>query len=326
MEQKLSRREALEGLVVLGLSGLGLVSLGKTIIGSGRSKQLIISPNSSDVHYGKSPINSSQIIYSPNTILINGDMAMSPPHTQEQSVEALSQVFSLPQECTQEQSVQNIFENIVRVNLLNEVQIDGSQRRVEGTGQRITTDGWVLTAYHVIKEFLPRLKDIASTAPSRDFYEWSQKVAENFYVEGSDKIKYAIDPSVVAFNTSFDIALIKTYSNERAHPITFLTKTKPPVKGEKTEIYVYEGNNFVRSFGQADLEDQIVESEAGRFYDCFRTTSKSSPGYSGSPVINPDTGEYIGMDLAGDNYTKYATCAKARNLVSLVRETVQKLK
>jgi S1-C subfamily serine protease len=318
-QEKLSRRDIITGLAFYGLVGAGVTKL---ILGR-RTRQLVVSPN---IQYGASPINSSRPVYSPNTILINRNIAVSPPYTQQQSIEALSQVFDSSCACTPEQSVKNIFDNLVHVYLLKEAQPDGSQQRIEGTGQRITTDGWVLTSYHAIKEFLPRLKAVASTAPARDFYEWSQKVAGEFYVEGHDCVKYALDPSVIAFNTSFDIALIKTYSNEIAKPISFLTRTRPPSKGERTEIYVYEKDNFVRSFGEVDLENQVIENSGGIFYDCFSTTSKSSPGYSGGSVINPDTGEYIGMAIAGGDYIEFTTCAKARNLVSLVQETAQRLR
>lgn len=165
------------------------------------------------------------------------------------------------------------------------VMVDTVMRGGEGAGSGIvlTSDGIVLTNYHVVD---------GSTS---------------IRVKASNGETYTA--KVLGFDQSHDIAVIKL---EGASGLkTASLDTGAAVLGEKVTAVGQGGGRgtlYKTSGAVTDTDEQITASDGGsgasaeRLTGLVETNAQIVPGYSGGPLLNSD-GQVIGMDTAASSST-----------------------
>lgn len=156
-------------------------------------------------------------------------------------------------------SEQVIQEEDVEAYMAAVVTIQGQGNR--GTGFAITSDGYLLTNHHVIKNRQP----LAVTFPNGDIYQ----------------------AEVVDAVEEVDVALLKVEGEQ----LPFLSLREHSAVAEE-EIFVI-GNPLTQT--QIVNRGEIIENQSA--YQTMRISNSIFPGHSGSPVLSAD-GEVVGVVYA----------------------------
>ncbi len=244
---------------------------------------------------------------------------------------------------TGRESEKNIADNLVTVagfDGINERLADGSvnmKSAHSGTGLLITTDGFVLTAYHNIQPFEDDWRRINKENPATEsnIHSWMKDVTLRYAVIDQKRNIYPIDITGWATNPGLDIALIKALIFKKPKPIEFKVVTSDLKVGDEIKLLGLRDQKEYNQYGKvifASSDAQINHEETGEVtsttHDTFLTDAYSVPGFSGG-VFTTLHGEFAGLSLYGkgngNGQIRNAGGAKARNIVNLLKQAAYDL-
>ena len=180
-------------------------------------------------------------------------------------------------------------ENLVQLHLNNYM----------GTGLMITSDGWIITAAHTIRN---ELEEIHKLTESRKLAFASlrgnelSKLADKYFIqlkENDNKKhkKYVLDIQYYAIDPSHDLVLLKADVNDNGAPsvITLDIYNQKIHRGDFVKAFGFSNYEFMRSIGrvrQSKINIQINPDVS--VYDLFNFDVYIEPGASGGPVLIND--------------------------------------
>ena len=245
---------------------------------------------------------------------------------------------------TKQESEKNIKDNLVVVagfDGVEEMLADGSinmKGKGAGTGLRLTTDGFILTAYHNIQAYEDDWRRINKENPitNTNAYSWMEDMKMRYAVVDRQKKTYPIDTTFWATDAALDIALIKAVILEKPEPIDFRITTENLEVDNKVKLlalknqeqYVQHGK-VISTSGNTQINDAKTEKPVSIIHDTFLTDAYGTPGFSGGPFVN-SRGEFMGMILyilskSDDEQVGYAGGAKAENIVNFIKKSTYEL-
>lgn len=238
---------------------------------------------------------------------------------------------------TEQESERNIADNLVVFGAyegIDEELPDGNvnmKLKAAGTGLLITTDGFVITAYHNIAPFVDDWQRINEEAPPtrENIHSWMENMRMRYSIVEQNKKNYPIDPSFLTAIPSLDIALIKAVTFKKPEPINFRVITDDLKVGDQIKLLGLRDQRAYNQYGKvvsANLDASKNHSETGEVelmtYDTFLTDTYGVPGFSGG-VFTTLRGELAGLALYiqtnGNENIGHAGGAKAQNIVNLVK-------
>ena len=267
------------------------------------------------------------------------------PQAELESRLALNRVMggNRNRDLTEQESEKNIVDNLVVVvgfDGINERLADGSVKmegKGVGTGLRLTTDGFILTAYHNIQAYEDDWRRINAENPATEaiIHSWMEYMKMRYAVVDQRRNVYPIDTNFWATNPALDIALIKAVILEKPEPIDFRLVTGDLEVGDEIKLLGLRDRIPYNQYGKvvsASRDAPINHAETGELvsttYDTFLTDACGIPGFSGGVFTNL-RGEFAGLALYiqrnGNEQIGHASGAKAKNIVNLVKESAYEL-
>ena len=258
-----------------------------------------------------------------------------------ESILALSEALE-GKDITEQESENNIADNLVSVVGFDgepSCHADGSIRvKAKGacTGLLITTDGFVLTAYHAISLYIDDWKRIRKEHPPTEanVNSWLEDVKMRYVIVDQNRGVYPIDVTFYARDPFRDIALIKAVNFRKPKPVPFLTATRDLEVDDTIKLLGLKDQRPHNQYGQVinastDQEAKYIETGKKVFtYDTFLTDAYAVPGFSGGPFLT-SRGEFAGValysQLIGIGEIGHAGGGKVRNIVNLVKIAVDEL-
>lgn len=225
-----------------------------------------------------------------------------------------------------------------------------------GTGLQLTSDGWILTAHHVIEDMEPSwIKNLTVRRQKGDAKDWLDSMNKGFYCamsrQGKNSPDFHIDPSVWATNERLDIALIKTipsnyctfspYQQEPEglivpgmqgppRPTRFKFLNRDLIRDEVIQIAGLRDKRLFMQYGRVESTSHDAHYASGRrSLDTVETTAQVRGGFSGGITTTKDwelVGTTIyreGTPIIGEG--GYAKVKYARQLVDKTVEAVRAL-
>ncbi len=153
--------------------------------------------------------------------------------------------------------------------------------KTRGCGLRLTTDGYILTAAHVVRDMVGHF-----------MARWAGDEVDPRYftIIDQQKIAYLIDPTFSGFDAKFDLALIKTYNPYRGRPIPFNININEPIPGEPVSLVALDHQQLRPYKREGKIEDTrcwcIDKFHNKLWSDVFSTTSPSIRGHSGGIILD----------------------------------------
>lgn len=229
---------------------------------------------------------------------------------------------------TNQESEENIKRNLVGIFSVDDTAPKSSSGsdRIYGSGLRVTTNGFILTAYHNIQRI--NWYGLRNGIPEtqENFDSWSSRMRECYYALDQEGERCPIDPSFLATAPHWDIALIKIIKNKRPEPVKFRVVNEPLQVGEKVRLLGLLDNAIYNQLGEVThtccdvkLDNQTRETAQ----DTFLTNAQAAPGVSGG-VFTDLQGRYAGLAtyMAQDNLSGGA---KVKNIVQLIDRAAERL-
>ncbi|MBI5392745.1 trypsin-like peptidase domain-containing protein [Candidatus Woesearchaeota archaeon] len=250
----------------------------------------------------------------------------------QNTVENLGFIFSPGQTPRKESAANLVLENLVEVNFNNS----------SGTGLLLTTDGWILTAAHCIRNELDIVKKYVESRnlsflsnPEQEL----KKVGQNYFIRKRLEKKrtvYPLDIRYYAIDVEHDIALIKAVTRNGVQRVNSFDMYYEPIRtGDFVSIYGFSKDSPLMSRGrvmQASVSLVRIDSQ-NYFKDLFATNIYVEPGASGGPAIIDDrlagviSTAKFNVDRAGKlveiGHGKIAKIVYARDLVQEFLEYLQ---
>lgn len=311
----MKRRDFLKGLKVAGMG----IFLGTTF-------SHLVERCSSTMESSNSGKNISPEVYFRSSPLYED------AHKRQRSIQALENAINQPNNLSQGSSRKNLETNLVNFLI---GKFEGQSQKISslGNGLRITYDGFVLTAYHVIKEMI-------------DGFKSEKNGALLPYVEVIDQTGRTslVDPSFAAIYQKYDLALVKLKSIGPSEAIPFNIKEgnyfiKEPIE---SKAWFLKGEGFAGTKGQAiDQKDLIIPQrgvlkEVTPSQPLLITTAGSFPGMSGgiyldaensfAGIINASSGKSIYKSPSGKHYSRFSYGATINDIKRFVLYTANQLK
>jgi hypothetical protein len=233
---------------------------------------------------------------------------------------------------TEQESERNISRNIVGVYAIDEFTSSEEAFNFNGqggSGLMITTNGWVITAYHCIAHADAEWKRIVKEEPvtNENVSSWIHKMRDRYCVIDQKGERYAIDISFWMADLNRDIALIKAVTGKRPDPIRFKVVDKPLSVGAEVKLFGLRDHIPYNQYGRVickNCDAQIKNGELeSKVYDTFLTDAYAVPGFSGG-VFTDLHGRFAGLELyskkAGPGEIGCAGGAKAKNISYMVNK------
>jgi len=135
----------------------------------------------------------------------------------------------------------NLNNNLVTIggmeNLISPEGVTDIYRKVKSSGLLLTTDGFVLTTYHNIREYLEEWDRITKEGMPNNLREWSLDMRKKYSISDQYGHVYPIDPTVKVIDPSHDIAIIKAFTGlKKPMPIYFNVMTQDLEIGDEIEL------------------------------------------------------------------------------------------
>ena len=197
--------------------------------------------------------------------------------------------------------------NIVAIHGLN-----GDGTSSLGSGLFLTTDGFVLTAYHVIKDYFPIWERINTDTRLTD-------LEKLIFVIDKDGNRFPLDTTFASYNEFSDLAVIKSIKPGRPRPKHYKLSESLRV-GEKLFFVAPEAVDYQRGIELRQNYREILGFRNDQIY--LRGPGKF--GQSGSPYLNQD-GELAGIHCGRVGiFNSYA--ADPNNIIRIIQSTVENLR
>lgn len=197
--------------------------------------------------------------------------------------------------------------------------------KVKATGFLVTNQGFILTAYHMVRHYEQEWQRICqdNPPPEDDWDSWLEEYGKSYFIIDKDGNEYALDLTTWYHDERYDVALVKAVMPaKRFQP--FRLKDEPIPVDSKMKI--------IRHHRRSTLVDgEVVESgydvrlDFGTVNDTFKLNIPTKKGDSGSPVLD-EQGFLRGMVSFGDKTT--TGCIKIpylRNIVHAAYHDVIKM-
>jgi hypothetical protein len=287
---------------------------------------------------------------SPSEIYVHKDFLKE---KRSESISGLEKVFNREEvkDMSKKHSEEVIYDNIVTLRVYGEFKEPSGEgmyisEKSSGTGFMITNDGFILTAYHCIDDYIDDWKDINKNHLEIFKEEDPYFLRKNkYYIYDREKKSYPVDTRFYAFNKDLDLALIKVIKNDYIFAHHFKTINQDLKEGEEIKLFAYRDNIPYNQLGKVvDLRfcDNVCDRDKKnekKIYDVFYTNAYSIPGFSGG-IFTTIKGEFAGMilynkqdekeflgEIIDNNYFGQNTGgAKAKNIINLVNESIKELK
>ena len=233
------------------------------------------------------------------------------------------------------ESEKNIADNLVTVAGINELTETPAGEVFEmkgsgGTGLQLTTDGFVLTAYHNIRGYEEDWRRINKENPLKktNVASWMEDMKRKYVVVDQQRKAYPIDTTFWATNPAFDIALIKAVTEKRAGAIKFKTMEQDLKVGDEIKLLGLRDQRMYNQYGRVISSDVEWIADGKEKPDTFLTDAYGVPGFSGGVFVSTK-GEFAGLSLYiqrnGTVEIGHAGGAKVRNIVNLLKESAREL-
>lgn len=203
----------------------------------------------------------------------------------ESLVQLLNNQFVEPRaRVSPEESRANLIRNVVGIYNLREINSEEAEIASEGCGLRLTTDGYVLTAYHVVEQAYRKLM---GAADGPDYLGIIDQNSEKYY----------LDPSFIVVHPEFDLAIVKQFLPLKGKPLRFNININPIYPAQPLSVVAFnhetEGATISNGLVSARLENHPIYDRDGisiRSYipDFFHTTAAAKRGNSGGIFITKE--------------------------------------
>ncbi len=203
-----------------------------------------------------------------------------------------------------------------------------------GTGLLLTTDGWIVTAYHNIKKYETDWKRINEKNPPTEanIHAWMEHMKWKYAVVDKQGASYPIDIGFSATNPAFDIAIIKAVILKKPKPIGFKIAADDLEVGDEIKLLGLRDRIRYNQYGQVVSAGRnaliTLKDDLSTTYDTFLTDAYSVPGFSGGAFITLH-GEFAGIcSYSQKDENKEigrAGGAKVRHIANLIRYAVYEL-
>ncbi len=203
---------------------------------------------------------------------------------------------------TIDESERNIYENIVNISLSKKSK-DPTLPNMEivekglSSGLLITTDGFIITAYHSIQRYENDwLKIKQENPPNRKNRErWLTDIKKAYYIIDNDGNRYPIDITLWGRIPRYDIAVIKALIPERPRPIKFRVLEGRLRKGDEVKLFGIRDEKPYNQYGRVTNENCTSRVEdVGKIENTFETDAVGVRGFSGGVFITMK-GELAGL-------------------------------
>lgn len=234
---------------------------------------------------------------------------------------------------TSAESEQNILNNIVTLEGYKDLSLEGSGcqyialcQEGSGNGLKLTTDGFILTAYHNVKGHIGIWAN-ASENMSKYSSTDSLFLGTKYAITDQKRNRHIIDPTIYAVVPEYDLAVIKAIIPEDPEPIRFRFSDSDPELGDELKLLALIDKQQIKRYGRViqpsyNTTVKDHDGEQASLEDAFLTDAWAKPGFSGSVFTNLK-GELEGMCLfaarMSGNEEGCAGGARASNIVSLIR-------
>jgi S1-C subfamily serine protease len=235
-------------------------------------------------------------------------------------------ILAVGSDSSDQGQAQTVLENLVAIAEVKCREGDTFYTGKQGTGVMLTQDGYVLTAYHCIENFLPDWERLAKERPqnSKELAEWREHTKSNYCLFKKTEMgvdEFPIDFSNYALDEKHDLALIKIITGKEPMPTGVVLSSVEPNHNEPVSIYgltkpgitVYTSTGLVRFYWHDNFKiTHLGEQERNKefiVHDAFLTDARAVPMVSGGALLN-SRGQFIGVvSFTSDmkvinNYTK----------------------
>lgn len=222
---------------------------------------------------------------------------------------------SLDSNVSKNDSIRSIADNVVNIT--------GRSKRnfYSGAGLMITTDGFILTAYHVLSTFLHNWKKLNNEQIYLD------KLTRESRIEDKFGGTYPLDITVCFFDKSHDLALIKAVKDDEPSPIEFnIRKTR--LRKQDIRLYSFKDDDAFNQLGKViSFHDSIKHSRGKPTLETFLTDAYGIQGFSGGVFID-SRGALAGIHTYISDYEReigYAGGVGSNHIIKLVRKSAYEL-
>ncbi len=203
-----------------------------------------------------------------------------------------------------------------------------------GTGLQLTSDGFILTAYHCIRDYEDDWRRI-----NRDFFStsdnkssWIDYMKTRYAVVDQYHNAYPIDTHFWITNPSLDIALIKAVIPQNPEPNAIRLLNRDLVLADNIKLFGFRNQRLFNQYGKvintnydAIISPDAVTKSSSITHDTFLTDTYGVAGFSGG-AFTTLSGEFVGLALyiqrEINSEIGYAGGAKARYIVKLIEQSV----
>ncbi len=247
---------------------------------------------------------------------------------------------------TADQSQKNIEDNIVRlgkVKSFEKTSLKGGALTwtTFGSGLQITTDGFIITAAHVIEDWLDDWKRLELN--KKDYpqeSDWLNYIQDQYavvYPVNGGIFRFPLDVSFHQYDHHHDVALVKIISGNSPRPILFkheevsenylwVSKKITSLNRNNYELSLVSDSGRIRN---ASISGKCFDDDGREWYrqDVFNTSIIADGGDSGCPIVS-ESGSLLGITISAERIEPppskkgYAGCAKIKYAFNLAKRAV----
>lgn len=204
-----------------------------------------------------------------------------------------------------------------------------------GTGLKITTDGWIVTANHNLRRYLNFWRMGNGTNTINENEDLLSNRKNNLAIYTQDSTLHDIETSFLYGNQSLDVAVIRAAILEPPSPIPFRIVREDLKVEDKVRILAMEFLELFHQYGEVidvyrELDIKGKEKKEGvlKIYKAFSTNAYGAEGFSGGVFENLEK-EFAGLcSFKTGEWAKgigYIGGLQASNVIEVVREAAKQL-